>query len=50
MTETSKPIAHATTLLRCVRLATDATAGLTDLVGAMHERIGRLPVSSHRRR
>ena len=43
MTETSKPIAHATTLRGAVRLATDATAGLTDLVEAMHERIGRLP-------
>ena len=26
-----------------VRLATDATAGLTDLVEAMHERIARVP-------
>ena len=29
-----------------VRLVTDATAGLTDLVEAMHERIGRLPGSA----
>ena len=35
---------HATDLRGAARLATDATAGLTDLVEAMHERIARVPV------
>ena len=34
---------HAAHLRGAARLATDATAGLTDLVEAMHARIGRLP-------
>jgi pimeloyl-ACP methyl ester carboxylesterase len=34
---------QATDLRGAARLATDATAGLTDLVEAMHERIARLP-------
>ena len=34
---------RATDLRGAARLATDATAGLTDLVEAMHERIARLP-------
>lgn len=39
----SKPPARAAGLRGAVKLATDATVGLTDLVEAMHERIGRLP-------
>jgi hypothetical protein len=38
---TSPP--HATVLRGAARLATDATAGLTDLVEAVHERIARVP-------
>ncbi|MDP1900176.1 MAG: alpha/beta hydrolase [Rubrivivax sp.] len=38
----SRHIKHAD-LRGAARLATDATAGLTDLVEAMHERIARLP-------
>ncbi len=38
-----KPTTRSTELRGAVKLATDATAGLTDLVEAMHERIGRLP-------
>ena len=34
---------QATDLRGAARLATDATAGLTDLVEAMHERVARLP-------
>jgi hypothetical protein len=34
---------HSSDLRGAARLATDATAGLTDLVEAMHERIARLP-------
>ena len=34
---------HAADLRGAAQLATDATAGLTDLVEAMHERIARLP-------
>jgi len=34
---------HASDLRGAARLATDATAGLTDLVEAMHERIVRIP-------
>jgi len=37
------PRLHATDLRGAARLATDATAGLTDLVEAMHERVARLP-------
>ena len=33
----------ATDLRGAARLATEATAGLTDLVEAMHQRIARLP-------
>jgi len=35
---------HASDLRGAMRLATDATAGLTDLVEAMHERIARVPL------
>ena len=35
---------HATDLRGAMRLATDATTGLTDLVEAMHERIARVPL------
>ena len=35
---------HAADLRGAAQLASDATAGLTDLVEAMHERIARLPV------
>jgi PGAP1-like protein len=38
----ARPIRH-TDLRGAVRLATEGTAGLTDLVEAMHERIARLP-------
>jgi len=38
-----KPRLHATDLHGVARLATDATAGLTNLVEAMHERIARVP-------
>ncbi len=43
--ETSKelPESGASDLRGAARLATEATAGLTDLVEAMHERIARLP-------
>ena len=41
MTESS-PIRNSD-LRGATRLVTDATAGLTDLVEAMHERIARLP-------
>jgi pimeloyl-ACP methyl ester carboxylesterase len=34
---------HASDLRGAARLATDATAGLTDLVEALHERIARVP-------
>jgi hypothetical protein len=37
------PPPHATVLRGAARLATDATAGLTDLVEAVHERIARVP-------
>lgn len=39
---------HASDLRGAARLATDATAGLTDLVEAMHERIARLPGADRR--
>ncbi|MBL8344807.1 MAG: alpha/beta hydrolase [Rubrivivax sp.] len=39
------PVKH-TDLQGVARLATDATAGLTDLVEALHERIARLPGAS----
>jgi pimeloyl-ACP methyl ester carboxylesterase len=42
MNERRAPI-RASDLRGAARLATDATAGLTDLVEAMHERIARLP-------
>ncbi len=37
------PRLHSADLRGAARLATDATAGLTDLVEAMHERIARVP-------
>ncbi|MES2957622.1 MAG: alpha/beta hydrolase [Pseudomonadota bacterium] len=37
------PRLHSSDLRGAARLATDATAGLTDLVEAMHEHIARLP-------
>ncbi len=40
---TRPPPIKATDLRGAARLATEATAGLTDLVEALHERIGRLP-------
>ena len=39
----SPPHPHSADLRGATRLATDATAGLTDLVEAMHERIARVP-------
>jgi pimeloyl-ACP methyl ester carboxylesterase len=39
------PVAGPSDLRGAARLAADATAGLTDLVEAMHERIARLPGS-----
>ena len=39
----TRPPLRNSDLRGAVRLATDATAGLTDLVEAMHERIGRVP-------
>lgn len=38
-----RPRLQVTDLRGAARLATDATAGLTDLVEAMHERIARIP-------
>ncbi len=38
-----RPPIQSSDLRGAVRLATDATAGLTDLVEAMHERIARIP-------
>jgi pimeloyl-ACP methyl ester carboxylesterase len=38
-----RPPLQVTDLRGAARLATDATAGLTDLVEAMHERIARIP-------
>ena len=40
---TRRPPLRSSDLRGAVRLATDATAGLADLVEAMHERIARLP-------
>lgn len=39
----ARPRLHSADLRGAARLATDATAGLTDLVEAMHERIARIP-------
>jgi pimeloyl-ACP methyl ester carboxylesterase len=39
----ARPRLHRADLRGAARLATDATAGLTDLVEAMHERIARIP-------
>lgn len=39
----SPPVRHASPLRGAARLATDATAGLADLVEAVHERITHLP-------
>jgi hypothetical protein len=39
----ARPRLHGADLRGAARLATDATAGLTDLVEAMHERIARIP-------
>ena len=40
---TRRPPLRNSDLRGAARLATDATAGLTDLVEAMHERIARIP-------
>ena len=40
---TRRPALRAADLRGAARIATDATAGLTDLVEAMHERIARVP-------
>jgi hypothetical protein len=43
MTKPPQTPSRSADLRGAVRLATDATAGLTGLVEAMHERIARLP-------
>lgn len=43
MTAPKPPVSRAADLRGAARLATDATAGITGLVEAMHERIARVP-------